>query len=67
MNVNKDTEQAFSVLKDKLVKLGDAEAIDIFDDIRLSYVKLDRAYFGLKQTNSNLKEKLEKGYKQLSW
>lgn len=65
--MNKDIEQSFSVLKDKLVKLGDAEALDSFEDIRLSYVRLDRAYFGLKQTNTNLKEKLEKGYKQLSW
>lgn len=65
--MKKDIEQAFSIVKSKLVELGDAEAIDRFDDIRLSYVKLDRAYFGLKQTNANMKERLEKNYRNISW
>lgn len=63
--MKKEIEQAFSLVKSKLIEMGDSEALDKFDDIRLAFVKMDRAYYGLKQTNINLMEKLEKRYEHI--
>lgn len=65
--MTKDIEKAFNTVKSYLAKQENAEAIDRFDDIRLAFVKLDRECYGLRQTNSNLKEKLEKRYQSIPW